>query len=78
MAKQKATMLKERVEELVLADISHPASDLLVPVFLDSEDLTDLSSLREHVSKSKNLVVLLTPKILTRPWCLGAASLAIS
>merc|ERR1719253_2404772 len=39
-------------------------------VFLDSEDLTDLDKLVDRVTKSANLVVLLTTGVLTRPWCL--------
>jgi hypothetical protein len=40
------------------------------PIFLDSEDLTDLMQLRRHVENSQNLVLLLTPGVLSRPWCL--------
>merc|ERR1711990_1277653 len=40
------------------------------PVFLDSSDLQDLSLLRHHVQISHNLLVMLTPGILSRPWCL--------
>jgi len=41
-----------------------------VPVFLDSEDLTDLPSLKRQVLHSHNLALLLTEGVLTRPWCL--------
>lgn len=40
------------------------------PVFLDIEDLKDLSDLKRHVARSHNIVLLLTPGVLTRPWCL--------
>jgi len=43
--------------------------DLETPVFVDSEDLTDLEKLLRHVRNSHVLVVLLTPGLLTRPWC---------
>merc|ERR1712217_478134 len=52
------------------SDESHPASCFCNPCFLDSSDLVDLSGLKEHVLNSHNLVVLLTPQIFTRPWCL--------
>lgn len=40
-------------------------------VFLDSEDLSDLSALFEHgVRRSDCLVLLATTSVLTRPWCL--------
>jgi hypothetical protein len=41
-----------------------------VPVFLDSEDLTNLPSLKRQVLHSHNLALLLTEGVLTRPWCL--------
>merc|ERR1719491_1456259 len=40
------------------------------PIFIDSEDLVDLARLRKHVQKSDVLMVLLTPGLLSRPWCL--------
>ena len=40
-------------------------------VFLDSEYLSELSSLFEHgVHRSDCLVLLATTNVLTRPWCL--------
>ena len=39
-------------------------------VFLDSDDLTDLRMLLDHVRDSDCLVLLLTRSVLTRPWCL--------
>jgi len=56
-------MLKEKPDE----DVS---SNMEAPVFLDSEDLKDLSDLKRHVAMSHNLVLLLTRGVLTRPWCL--------
>ena len=42
----------------------------MAPVFLDSENLTDLRGLEQHVVNTLNLVLLLTPGVLSRPWCL--------
>jgi len=41
-----------------------------VPVFLDSEDLQDLASLKRQVLNSHNVALFLTEDVLTRPWCL--------
>ena len=38
--------------------------------FLDSDDLRDLSRLRDHVRESSCLLFLQTRAVLTRPWCL--------
>ena len=38
--------------------------------FLDSDDLVDLSKLKNHVRESKCVVLLQTASVLTRPWCL--------
>lgn len=65
-----ATLLKDGLESLLSGDISSPTSQLEAPIFLDSEDLTDLKELREHVRKSANLLLLLTPNVLQRPWVL--------
>eukprot|EP00928_Gymnodinium_smaydae_P017690 TRINITY_DN16769_c1_g1_i1.p1 TRINITY_DN16769_c1_g1~~TRINITY_DN16769_c1_g1_i1.p1 ORF type:complete len:489 (+),score=41.90 TRINITY_DN16769_c1_g1_i1:80-1468(+) len=46
------------------------------PVFLDSELLWDLSTLHNVIERSHNMVVLLTPLILHRPWCLVEMVLA--
>ena len=39
-------------------------------VFLDSDDLHDLSRLKDHVRESKCLLLLQTRSVLTRLWCL--------
>jgi hypothetical protein len=39
-------------------------------VFLDSDDLSDLNKLCDHVRATDVLVLLQTRDILTRPWCL--------
>jgi len=39
-------------------------------IFLDSDDLRDLSKLIEHVQQSRCLVLVQTRKVLTRPYCI--------
>jgi hypothetical protein len=39
-------------------------------VFLDSDDLTDLSKLLQHVKESDVLLLFQTANLFTRPWCL--------
>ena len=46
-------------------------------IFLDSDDLSDLKELLDHVRHSKVLVLLQTEKILQRPWCLLELKTAI-
>lgn len=66
-----AALMHEGLKQMI-AKQHHgfPGQDLASPVFLDTEDLTDLASLREHVRKSHNLIVLLTNGVLSRPWVL--------
>ena len=40
------------------------------PVFLDSDDLTDLRELLRIVARSDVLILLQTTNVLTRAWCL--------
>eukprot|EP00927_Polykrikos_kofoidii_P031317 TRINITY_DN26959_c0_g1_i1.p1 TRINITY_DN26959_c0_g1~~TRINITY_DN26959_c0_g1_i1.p1 ORF type:complete len:1068 (+),score=141.86 TRINITY_DN26959_c0_g1_i1:230-3205(+) len=65
-----ATLIKEEMTSLIQSDATNPAADLATPVFCDSEDLDDLSSLQSHVEHSLALVLLLTNGIFRRPWCL--------
>merc|ERR1719183_2933755 len=65
-----ATMLEEAFQKMVSSDDYHCANHMRRPAFLDSSDLVDLSLLRAAVEKSHNLVLLLTPNVLLRPWCL--------
>jgi len=65
-----ATLLKEALEGLIKKEIAHPGQLMNDPVFLDSSNLVDLAMLRDKVNACHNLVVLLTPGILKRPWCL--------
>jgi hypothetical protein len=45
--------------------------------FLDSDNLTDLEMLPEGVRKSKVLIVMLTKRYFTRPWCLAELFIAL-
>jgi hypothetical protein len=65
-----ATLLKDELEIAIGRDPSNPAGDFKTPVFLDSEDLVDLTRLMNHAKGSLALIVLLTPQVLSRPWCL--------
>jgi len=65
-----ASLMQAGLELLIHSDPNNPGRDLPRPVFIDTEDLRDLSELGEHVRKSHNLVILLTKGLLTRPWCL--------
>eukprot|EP00931_Biecheleriopsis_adriatica_P048436 TRINITY_DN27982_c0_g1_i1.p1 TRINITY_DN27982_c0_g1~~TRINITY_DN27982_c0_g1_i1.p1 ORF type:complete len:1575 (+),score=273.60 TRINITY_DN27982_c0_g1_i1:585-4727(+) len=48
-------------------------------VFLDSDQLHDLDTLFDTVRCwTQNVVVLLTPEVLTRPWCVGEVATAWS
>jgi hypothetical protein len=65
-----ATLLKDEIESLIKSDRSNKAGDFQSPIFVDSEDLVDLTKLIDHVRGSRCLILLLTPGVLTRPWCL--------
>merc|ERR1712232_579273 len=58
------------MERMILQDELHPANYMKNPVFLDSSDLVDLATLKDKVKNTHNLLVLLTPGLLSRPWCL--------
>ena len=58
-AGSEARYLNDKLEAMLMAD-----------VFLDSNDLVDLHVLCEQVACSDVLVVLMTPNVLRRPWCL--------
>eukprot|EP00927_Polykrikos_kofoidii_P061718 TRINITY_DN5655_c0_g1_i2.p1 TRINITY_DN5655_c0_g1~~TRINITY_DN5655_c0_g1_i2.p1 ORF type:complete len:1184 (-),score=202.56 TRINITY_DN5655_c0_g1_i2:24-3482(-) len=65
-----ASLLRHEIEEAVGM---HPQLKHIVldtPVFLDSEDLSNLETLQEHVKNSHNILLLLTTGVLTRPWVL--------
>lgn len=65
-----ATLLRDLLEPIIQQEGSNPAKDLKSPIFIDSEDLVDLARLKEHVMGSQSFVLLLTPGVLSRPWCL--------
>ena len=45
--------------------------------FLDSDDLVDLSKLKEHVCQSKVVLLLQTQNVMTRPYCILELTTAI-
>lgn len=65
-----ATLMKEEMVRMIRGDPGSPGQNLSSPVFLDSDDLRTLRDLRRHVENSHNLLLLLTPTVLARPWCL--------
>merc|ERR1719326_2025616 len=65
-----AVLMQEALERLLEFDPESPGRDMMAPVFLDSNDLVDLNDLRNHVESTANLLLLLTPEVLWRPWCL--------
>jgi hypothetical protein len=65
-----ATLLRDEIQSLIASDRSNVAGDFISPIFVDSEDLVDLTKLINHVQGSHCLILLLTPGFLTRPWCL--------
>jgi len=66
-----ATLMHEALERMVREDYNNVAAHYVAPVFLDSANLKDLGELLEHVTSSHCLVVLLTPHLFQRPWCLA-------
>lgn len=65
-----AALMKEDLLRIFVDDKSHPGHSMPAAVFLDTEELRDLNQLRQHVRQSHNLLFLLTPGLLLRPWCL--------
>jgi len=65
-----ATLMWDGLEALINADPGLTGHEYQHPVFIDSEDLDDLSRLLEPVKGSVCVVLLLTPRVLSRPWCL--------
>ena len=63
--------MHEDLERMIRDDTSNCATELMNPVFLDSESLSDLATLSSHVQNSRYLMLLLTPGFLSRPWCLA-------
>lgn len=49
------------------------------PVFLDSDNLSDLDALFEIIrGQTKSLVLVMTPQLLHRPWCAGEIATAFA
>jgi len=65
-----AALMRAELERVLIEESASPAHLFNVPIFLDTEDLSDLDDLQEHVRRSHNLVLLLTKDVLMRPWVL--------
>jgi hypothetical protein len=65
-----ATLMRDTMSSMAKSDITHEANEYMSGFFVDSEDLVDLARLQAHVEGSGNLIILLTPGLLLRPWCL--------
>eukprot|EP00930_Biecheleria_cincta_P077811 TRINITY_DN6512_c0_g1_i3.p1 TRINITY_DN6512_c0_g1~~TRINITY_DN6512_c0_g1_i3.p1 ORF type:complete len:950 (-),score=141.07 TRINITY_DN6512_c0_g1_i3:20-2869(-) len=65
-----AVLLQESLVQKVEGDLTHGANAFKHPVFLDSEHLSDLTTLKDHILETHNLILLLTPGVLSRPYCL--------
>eukprot|EP00448_Togula_jolla_P025066 CAMPEP_0170578494 /NCGR_PEP_ID=MMETSP0224-20130122/5483_1 /TAXON_ID=285029 /ORGANISM="Togula jolla, Strain CCCM 725" /LENGTH=625 /DNA_ID=CAMNT_0010901461 /DNA_START=392 /DNA_END=2269 /DNA_ORIENTATION=+ len=65
-----AALLLSAMREMILHDACHPGGEMSEPIFVDTENLVCLRDLRACVQRSDNLVVLLTPGLFQRPWCL--------
>ena len=61
--------MEARFLQIELEAISSKEGDDEI-VFLDSDDLRDLSKLITHVRQSRALILVLTRKVLTRPYCI--------
>jgi len=65
-----ATLMAQELEHIIRQSPSLPGHNLKSPCFVDSDNLRNLEALEWHVQNSHNLVLLLTPGVLTRPWVL--------
>jgi len=65
-----AALIRTEIEHLLGEDIGSLGHYFESPVFLDSEDLTNLEELQEKVRLSHNLLLLLSKDVLSRPWVL--------
>lgn len=73
-----AALMRNELENLIRADPQNPASSFDVPIFLDSEDLSDLHDLQNIVDRTHNLVLLLSPSVLQRVWVLVEITTAVN
>ena len=69
-----AAMMAMEWERMIRSDPSNAASEFKHPVFIDSENLRDLSKLASHVQRSKHLLLLLTPEGTFTPLATGFKS----
>jgi len=63
-----AALMRTEMALMIAQDPNSSFHNFQVPVFLDTEDLTDLQVLQQHVRMSHNIALLLTKDVLTRPW----------
>lgn len=65
-----AALMRSELERLIEDNPTFDGYRGDVPVFLDSENLTNLKELQIHLENSHCIVLLLTEKVLSRVWCL--------
>lgn len=65
-----AALMRTELERILAEEGSRILKIMQSPIFLDSEDLEDLTQLQAHVRTSQTLLLLCTPGMLTRPWIL--------
>ncbi|CAK0863693.1 unnamed protein product [Prorocentrum cordatum] len=65
-----AALMDEGISRIIRGDPEHPAFRLDAPTFLDSNNLDDIRLLKGVVRSSHNLLLLLTDRVLSRPWVL--------
>jgi len=65
-----AALMRTDVEQVLAEEPDGPGQWFDEPVFLDSENLTNLKDLQLRVSHTHNLVLLLSKEVLQRPWVL--------
>merc|ERR1712012_549996 len=73
-----AALMRAELEHVLRAEGSVAMETFNAPIFLDSEDLYDLEDLQARVRQSHNLVLLLTHRVLSRPWVLVELVTAVS
>jgi len=65
-----AALMRQEMQQAIADDTRSLGHNFDMPIFLDSDGLEDLEDLQLRVSKSHNLVILLTKDLLTRAWVL--------
>jgi len=65
-----AALMRTELEQAIQQTPGSIGQQFDEPVFLDSENLNNLDHLQQRVQNTHNVVLLLTPNVLTRPWVL--------